>query len=303
MLQKRLAQGHGIYFMSVRTILVSIDGGRTSDAILETALAVGRRLDAHVDVLHVQPDPLAAVPSFGDGVTATLADQATAGAASLGASRALAAREFFDKAVAAHQLTVAEIDAPAAGFTVAWMTRVGRRHKMLARLGQVHDLVVVGHPSNPDDPDHSHTADALFATGRPVLVAPQQAPAAFGRRLAIAWNGSVEGARALGGASNFLDQAESVVVLTAQSERTPVSMIPELEAYLHRHGVAVETRRVSDPVKGHLGGRPLLEACGECGADMLVMGASRIGKLRQMVLGNATREVLNESTLPVLMGH
>jgi nucleotide-binding universal stress UspA family protein len=36
---------------------------------------------------------------------------------------------------------------------------------------------------------------------------------------------------------------------------------------------------------------------------MLVMGAHRVGKLRQMVLGNATREVLNEATIPVLMGH
>jgi nucleotide-binding universal stress UspA family protein len=289
--------------MSVRTLLVSIDGGRSSDATLDTALAIGRRLDVHVDVLHVQSDPLAAVPALADGVTATLADQAVAGAAGAGAVLAQAAREAFDRAVERDGLVVVEADAPAAGFTVAWMTRVGRRHKMLARLGQVHDLVVVGHPSDPGESDRSLAADALFATGRPVVVAPQRVPETFGTRLAVAWNGSTECARALGGASNFLDQAESVVVLTAQSERTPVSMIPELETYLHRHGVAVETRRVGHPGKEHLGGRPLLDACRECGADMLVMGAHRVGKLRQMVLGNATREVLNEATIPVLMGH
>ena len=49
--------------------------------------------------------------------------------------------------------------------------------------------------------------------------------------------------------------------------------------------------------------RPLLEACNECGADMLVMGAHRAGKLRQMVLGSATRDVLSEARVPVLMGH
>ena len=38
-----------------------------------------------------------------------------------------------------------------------------------AALGQVHDLVVVGHPSDPDDPDHSLTSDALFGTGGPGL--------------------------------------------------------------------------------------------------------------------------------------
>jgi len=289
--------------MTVRTILVSIDGGRMSRPTLETALAVGRRFGVHIDVLHVLPDPLAAVPPLGDGVTPSLADETAAGAAEAGAQRALAARAVFDEAVTRYGLDTAEPDAPGSGFTVAWMTRVGRRHKMLARLGQVHDLVVVGHPSDPDDPDRSLTADALFATGRPVLVAAPQAASEFGRRLAIAWNGSAECARALGGASNFLEQAESVVILTAQSERTSVSVVPELEGYLRRHGVTVETRRVGHPTKGHLGGRPLLDACGECGADMLVMGARRVGRLREMVLGNATREVLREARLPVLMGH
>ncbi|HEY5790607.1 MAG TPA: universal stress protein, partial [Gammaproteobacteria bacterium] len=198
---------------------------------------------------------------------------------------------------------LAEPDAPATGFTVAWTTRVGRRHKVLARLGRVHDLVVVGHPSDPSDLAHSLTVDSLFATGRPVLVAPPQAPAEFGRRLAIAWNGSAECARALDGASNFLDQAESAVVLTAESERTPVSVLPELEAYLRRHGVSVETRRVAHRGKEHLGGRPLLDACVDCGADLLVMGAHRVGRLRELVLGNATREVLLQARLPVLMGH
>ncbi len=289
--------------MSLRTILVTIDGGRSSEATLDTALALGRRFAVHVDVLHVQTDPLAAVPALGDGVTATLADEATAGAADAGAARALAARAIFDEVIARHGLEASEYDVPGEGFTVAWMTRIGRRHKMLARLGQVHDLVVVGHPSDPDDPDHSLSSDALFNTGRPVLLAPDVPPEAFGKRIAIAWNGSTECARALGGASNFLDRAESVVVLTAQSERTPVSMIPELEVYLHRHGVAVETRRVGHPSKEHLGGRPLLEACNECGADMLVMGAHRVGKLRQMVLGSATRDVLSKAQVPVLMGH
>ena len=94
-----------------------------------------------------------------------------------------------------------------------------------------------------------------------------------------------------------------VQAMTAHSERTPVSVVPELEAYLRRHGVSVETRQVGHPSKGHLGGRPLLEACRECEADLLVMGAHRVGRLRELVLGNATREVLREARLPVLMGH
>ncbi len=72
--------------------------------------------------------------------------------------------------------------------------------------------------------------------GRPVLAVPKSAPDFIGRRIAIAWNGSAECARALGGATNFFEQAEAVVILTAHSQRTPVSVVPELEGYLNATG-------------------------------------------------------------------
>ncbi len=107
----------------------------------------------------------------------------------------------------------------------------------------------------------------------------------------------------MGGATDFLARAESLVILTAESERTPATVVPELENYLEWHGLQPETQVFSAPGRRHLGGMPLLEACHRAGADMLVMGAHSEGRLARLLLGRATRQVLRMAPVPVLMGH
>jgi nucleotide-binding universal stress UspA family protein len=50
-------------------------------------------------------------------------------------------------------------------------------------------------------------------------------------------------------------------------------------------------------------GAALIEACGRAGADLLVMGAYGHSRLREMILGGATREVLAGAPIPLLMVH
>jgi nucleotide-binding universal stress UspA family protein len=281
--------------MTIRTILVSFDGSEAGSATLDAALNLGRQFSLHVDVLHVRPDSLTQVPAIGEGMTGSMAERISHKEAQKSGDQAAEARRLFDQACA--RLEAAE------GFSTSWIERVGRRHAVTIRLGRVHDLIVVGPPSDPRDLAHSLTVRALFETGRPVLMVPAQAPATIGRRIAVAWNGSAECARALGGASNFFATADEVVILTAHSDRTPVSVVPELESYLEHHQVKVETRVFAELGKKLLSGRQLLAAAHEAGADLLVMGAYREGALRKMVLGSATREVLATADVPLLMGH
>lgn len=288
--------------MTVRTMLVSVDGSESSAATLQTALAVARRFDVHLDVLHVSPDPLAAVPAIGDGMSSSMADRLESQAGDDAAQRAALSRELFDRIMDASGVRVAAVNETIPGLSASWMQRTGRRHKVLARLGRVHDLIVVGHPSNTADMAGSLTVNALFDTGRPVLVAPPEPVDTVGRVIAIAWNGSAECARALGGASNFFADAERVVILSGRPD-DPVSVVPELESYLARHGVAAETRNIEPAGKAKRAGRPLLEACAAVEADLLVMGATAVSRLREIALGNTTRDVLAGATIPVLMGH
>lgn len=289
--------------MTIRTILVSIDGSETTPAILDTAFMVAKRLKVHVDVLHVRPDSLTQVPAIGDGMSGAMADKISAKIDRKAADRAMRARAVFEDTCARLEIPVVGDDPVLEGPSATWIERVGRKHKVMIRLGRVHDLMVLGHPNDPKDLSHSLTVKALFETGRPVLMAPRSVPEVIGRRIAVAWNGSAECARALGGATNFFKDAEEVVILTAHSDRTPVSVVPELEHYLKRHGIKVETRVFTHLGKERLSGRMLFEECAKASVDMLVMGAYRVGRIKRLVLGSATRDVLALSNIPVLMGH
>jgi hypothetical protein len=48
--------------MNMRTILVPLSGSNSDPAVLDTALAIAQRFNAHIDVLHAQVDPREAVP-------------------------------------------------------------------------------------------------------------------------------------------------------------------------------------------------------------------------------------------------
>ena len=50
-------------------------------------------------------------------------------------------------------------------------------------------------------------------------------------------------------------------------------------------------------------GAALLQAAERCGADMIVMGCYGRSRLREMLLGGASRHILQHMHLPVLMSH
>jgi len=295
--------------MTIKSILVSLDGTEASHATLEAALTVAAKLSVSLDVLHVRPDSLTEAPALGDSMSGSMVEQFAHGHAGLAEERARAARAIFADICAKHGVPTVENGAATQGRLAArFVEKVGKKHSVFPRLARVHDLVIVGHPSNPKDLLHSLTIDALFESGRPTLVVPHRPPASFARTIAIAWNGSPECARALGGATNLFPFAESVVILTAESHHTPASVVEELAGYLERHGIKPRHRIIGHMGSKHLGGKRLLAATAEENADLLVMGAHRhrrwsLHRWREVYLGRATREVLEMAEIPVLMGH
>ena len=147
------------------------------------------------------------------------------------------------------------------------------------------------------------TLDAVFDTGRPVLVVPPHPPATLGTRIAIAWENSAACARVVGAALPFLPQARAVSILNAETERTSVALLPEFAMYLRRHGITTDAAIFGSPGRARLSGKALLAAAGQSGADLLVMGAHRTDGLGRLFRGKTTCEVLQNTTLPVLMAH
>lgn len=143
----------------------------------------------------------------------------------------------------------------------------------------------------------------VFASGRPVILLPRQAPSTLARRVVVGWDASREATRAVADALPFLARAEAVEVLVVDPEQHAGSHGPEpgadIARHLARHGVPVEVRRVDS------GGAPvsatLLARAAAFGADLLIMGAYGHSRLSELVFGGATRGVLQDAELPVLM--
>jgi nucleotide-binding universal stress UspA family protein len=93
--------------------------------------------------------------------------------------------------------------------------------------------------------------------------------------------------------------AEQVTVVTV-GEIGRSASAAELVAYLGQHGV----RAVHEALTAeHTTGATLLAYAGRTQTDLLVMGAYGHSRLREMILGGATRDVLVTTTVPLLMAH
>ena len=142
---------------------------------------------------------------------------------------------------------------------------------------------------------------ALFESGRPILIAPPVAPERLGETVTIAWNGSTESARVIALCLPVLRQARRVVVLTVEGAAVPGPSGEEVALYLRRNGVTCEAVSVGRGDRST--GKTILEEAAKIDSDLIVKGAFTQSRLRQMIFGGATRDIIAETTLPVLMAH
>lgn len=284
--------------MALRKILVPVDGSDAARAALETALAIGRAHGAHVEALHVRPSAADAVPLLGEGMSGAMIDELIEVAAREADLRAVAARNVFNDVRG--KLEIPQADTPGDGeVSTAFLEMVGREDEVVALRGRLTDLIVLGRPSAGADVTGNLTLSAaLFESGRPVLVAAAEPRPVLGRRIAVAWNNSVEATRALAAAMPFLQAADQVWVVSADTEDGGEPLCGSAVDYLSWHGIHAEKRLVLG--RGAIGDA-LLDGCAE--ADLVVMGAYTHSRLRELIFGGVTRHMLEEATLPLLMAH
>jgi nucleotide-binding universal stress UspA family protein len=145
-----------------------------------------------------------------------------------------------------------------------------------------------------------------LASGRPVLVVPHTAvQVAPGKTVMLCWNASRESARAATGALPLLQAASQVTVLIvdekAAASRESADHGADIVRWLGGHGVKAAVQRdVADSVDV---GDVILSRAADLGADLIVMGIYGHSRLREMILGGASRTLLASMTVPVLMAH
>lgn len=176
--------------------------------------------------------------------------------------------------------------------------------EVVADHARLHDLVVAGVDRAGLLSERGMAEHLVFEAGRPVVIVPAdyRGPVRF-ERVTVAWDNSRVAARALGDAMPLLRLARQVDIVSVGDEKQIDASIDAsvLVEALGRRGVAARFEQI-DPAGARIGDA-LRQHALQRGADLLVMGAFGHSRLRQFVLGGATRSVLDEPLLPVLLSH
>jgi nucleotide-binding universal stress UspA family protein len=301
--------------MALKDILAIIEPGETVTSQLEVAAALAGRHAAHLAGLCVVP-PVnlseAGLPWTGGRAEMEALEQIRANLRGTRTAAVQRLEEAFRKATA-------DLVAP-----VEWRTPEGRPTELAPLHARYADLVVIGQADpREDSPASSGLVEAvLFDGGRPLVIVPYAGRfASIGRHVMIAWNATREAARALNDALPILELADKVTVLavnpgrgeTGDHEPPPMPRsiygfngdaawpAADIAHHLARHAVKAEaTYTVSDEIDV---GNAILSRAADLGVDLIVMGGYGHSRAREMILGGATRTILESMTVPVLMSH
>jgi nucleotide-binding universal stress UspA family protein len=281
--------------MSYKTIVVHCDDSAAGASRLKLAMALARQHDAHLVGLGVVVPVIPPAYVESPYIVELLSQHEERQAA-----RRKAMAEAFARSTAG------------AGLRVEWRVEEGPPPAMLATAMRYADLGVVGQ-YQPDGPlsDEWRTLPetVTMTSGRPVIVVPYiGAPEAVGRHVLLAWNASREATHAARDALPLLKAARKVTVLVVDGRLHGVAREPhgqepgaDVAAWLARHDVKVEVVR---DTSGDIDvGSAILSRVSDLDVDLVVMGIYGHSRLRELVLGGASRTMLGQMTVPVLIAH
>ncbi len=281
----------------MKTILVPFFDDAPAAAAFGSARVIAERFGGHVEGLFILRPP-----QIFDGEGIALAGSYLTQIKEEGRRLADSARTRFEGLVADCGWPSRSVDAGAAGPSAGWREIDGLEGQVVGDHGRLFDLVVVARGFGEPWLDWNVICEAaLFESGRPVMVAPAAAPSTIGNHVLVAWNGSTETARALALARPLLDCAEAISVLSVEGGMVPGPSGDEVTAHLRRNGLPATA--CSAAAGDRSIGETIVEAGRNLGADLIVKGAYTHSRLRQMVFGGATRHLLQQGELPVLMVH
>jgi nucleotide-binding universal stress UspA family protein len=279
--------------MDIKNILLHLDHSSGCQNRLQTAFAMASNYDALITGLFVVPDYV--VPSYVEAqISVDLITDVT------------------EKALARARDTLSEYQkmAAAAGVTMDAHVVEGQVIPILREHSKYSDLLMLGQ-DQPDDPDNASygLADALLFEGAcACMMVPHSGKLALpGKRILLTWNASRESARALREAMPMLKTAETLVVLSSEPDDADATIArghphaDELARFLESHGIESVSSGIND--LDISASDAILGQAAEMDADMIVMGAYGHARLREIILGGVTRDLLKQSPIPLFLAH
>jgi nucleotide-binding universal stress UspA family protein len=279
--------------------VLAVVGDGNAAPVLETALMAGERFNSHIVGLHSLTTEYAVV--FGGEMGFSISSEVDRTLEREGHERRDQARRLFREFMNSKGVPVDPVPPGHNGPSASWREEDGRQNAVVGMIGRVYDLIVVEQPEKLASIAEATLEDALFESGRPVLMVPKRPPPKMGEVVAIAWNGSTETAVTVAMGMPFLKQAKRVVVVSVGPQHMPEPGPEgeELASALERHGMEVSLRTAYGRQKAQ--GESFLKEAMEAGADLLLKGAYTQSRIRQMIFGGGTRHIIMEAKIPVLM--
>jgi nucleotide-binding universal stress UspA family protein len=275
----------------IKDIIVSLSPGASRDVAADYAVSVAEAFNAHIAGIAFAYDPVLPASVMG-GISADVFD---------------VQRQENEKA-AKSVIQLFEASGKRAGVSAEshmLTATIAGAADTFASLARRFDLAVVPQVT-PDTiaPDELLMEAALFESGRPMLIVPyiQKAPLNLGR-IICCWDGSRTAARAIADAMPFLQKAKAVdLVIVGKGKMNEKELTgADMGAHLARHGLKVDVKRI--PAADIDVANVVLSYAADTGAEFIVMGGYGHSRLREYILGGATRGILGSMTVPVLMSH
>jgi nucleotide-binding universal stress UspA family protein len=279
--------------MAIKDILLALRSypEPTKASVIEHAIAIAAALDSHIAAvaceIHIE------IPS---GLVST---------SLLNVPGLIAAETHKSRANVHNLLTAFEATAARQGVrfeSIRERSLSGEAPAMFVEYARLRDLTIV--PA-PEDHGQWCSEAIIFGSGKPTLVLPEvgSVPSFQLKTVLVAWDFSRAAARAVADAIPLLERATHVRVVTVTDEKPIDSKhsAEELAKNLSRHDLEVELDRIE--AKGRTIGEAIEADAKSCDADLLVMGAYGHSRLREFILGGATRSLLAKPPLPILFSH
>jgi nucleotide-binding universal stress UspA family protein len=285
---------HALYGSNsmIKDIIVNLEHQIARDPARDFAVTIAEAFDAHIVGV-----AFAYAPEFPGYVMLDMPPDIVAQLIAESEKAAVAAIERFD-AAARRSLVSAEYRLLKTMGTAAPL--------ILSTLARRFDLSVFMQ-SEPNGVDNDDMIEAsLFESGRPLIVVPYiQKDGLKLDHVVCCWDGSRAAARAINDALPLLVKAATVDLLIVLNEKTNsapnVIRGAEIAKHLARHDVKVQITTV--PAADIDVTSAILSYVADISGTLIVMGGYGHAKLRELILGGVTRDMLNSMTVPVFMSH
>jgi nucleotide-binding universal stress UspA family protein len=275
----------------LKDIVLALEVGSARDAARDYAISVATAFGAHIAAVGFAYEPVLPAVDMGSAVPFEMIDAMR----EENKQAATAAIAQFEEAA---RLAAVSAESRVIEASMSGATRV------FGSIARSFDLSVVGQADPNSLRDDLMVEGALFDSGRPILVVPYiQRTGLKLDRVIVCWDGSRNAARAINDAMPFLSRAKAVDVVTISTGKDRSGEIKgvDIAQHLARHGLNVELRAIS---AGDVDvANVILSDAADQDADFIVMGGYGHSRLREFVLGGATRGILASMTVPTLMSH